>query len=270
MKWKLNGWEGINFLAPEDWELSSVGGNREKGFFSLDDGYRVRAEVEWNYPSSAFSIDKIIENYIKVIKRKGGNVKCEIREKRESRIIHCKNREEMYSFVFYCRDCGRLLFLRVYLQKGESEEIFSRIISSLSCHSKNGYEFWSVYKFKFSVPEDFRLINSSLKSGYLIFNFRNKEKKEISISQVALGNIILKDKSLAVWTRDNIGKKIVEDSREMREKHSYFYFHYKGSLFSQKKGKSWYCPISNRIFLLTGDIDLSLIKVYCHGEKSDR
>ncbi|MCD6219927.1 hypothetical protein J7K43_06055, partial [Candidatus Calescamantes bacterium] len=89
------------------------------------------------------------------------------------------------------------------------------------------------------------------------------------LTQMALGSIILKNKSLSHWTRERIGKKIIGESEREKEGHLYFHFRYKKKFFSRRweKGLSWYCPISQRIFLLMGNAELALIEIECH-EKS--
>ncbi|GEM_PF-3994398 len=278
MNWKLTGWEGINLSVPEDWELSSVDGNREKGTFSLDDGYSIRVEVEWEYPKSTFSMENLIEKYMKELIKKGKNIKCNIVKiktnffaDKSGAILHWKNHEEGYSSVSYCKKCGRVLFLRVYFpDKRRSKEIFTRILNSLSEHPEQGRETWAIYKLVFSAPENLKRISSSLKAGDITFTFQETQGKgEISLSQIALGNILLKKQPLSAWTKERMGGKIIEEKQEERDNHSYFYFRYKKKTLSLawEKGVSWYCPISRRIFLVTGNTDPSLLKIYCHQEK---
>ncbi|NOZ63390.1 MAG: hypothetical protein GXO71_00305 [Caldiserica bacterium] len=278
MNWKLTGWEGINLSVPEDWELSSVDGNREKGTFSLDDGYSIRVEVEWEYPKSTFSMEKLIEKYRQEIIKKGKNIKCNIVKiktnffkGKSGAILHWKNHEEGYSTVSYCKKCGRVVFLRVYFpEKKHSKEIFLCILNSFSEHAEKGREIWAIYKLIFSAPENLKRISSSLKAGDITFTFQDeKGKGEITLSQIALGNIILRQQPLSAWTKERIGGKIIEEKQEERNNHAYFFFRYKKKAFSRtwENGISWYCPISQRIFLVTGNNASDLLKIYCHETK---
>ncbi len=272
MKEKLFGWEGINFIVPEDWELNSLSGERNKGNFTLDDGWYIRLEGEWEYPSSAFSLEKITEKYKKEIEKRGKGVKVVEMEgkrkwfkERSGKIFSWRDRGDYYSWITYCKVCGRFFLLRVYFPEGEGRKIFFRILDTFRDHPEGEWERWGIYRLQADIPAHLTLKRYSLKTGDIVLRFE-KGKEFLELHQIALGEIILKEKTLKDWVNERL-KIRLKEGEEKGEVHISLTAVFKEKPWEKRKSlRAWFCALDNRIYLVVKSEVLPWPKVFCHEE----
>ena len=174
--------------------------------------------------------------------------------------------------IWYCSHCHRVVIAQVVgLAKDQSAiaAIASQLYASLHDHSEDGYDLWALYDLQMKIPEDFRLQEQKLLSGYLSLTFGRKGEK-IIIDRWGLANMTLKKFKLEEWFQNNAQvnlKRQSKDEFEMKTGHTVS--HYSGGLpiFSilrilrdsvgslrrfptRYEGGVWECRESNKIFAL--------------------
>ncbi|HIE43762.1 MAG TPA: hypothetical protein EYP78_03065 [Candidatus Omnitrophica bacterium] len=270
----LFGWWGITFLHPEDWAVSKLSGDDKKGEVLLDDGLLVRVELHWESPASAFSLERVISNHIKSVKREAKRKRLPFKIERNiklpsKRTFKDRNGEffiwesdyRAFSLIWYCKVCGKLVLMRIFSKKGEHvEELVRKIYDSFTDHPTDDKLTWGLYSFIFRTPKDYQLNNYSLKSGYLKFIF-NRERDRLLIERWALGNILLGDKNLKEWFCQNhrnectfLSEEVNLEDTDLHTKLRFIFEKKRKMLIGRRKerieGKVWYCKRSNRIFVL--------------------
>jgi hypothetical protein len=174
--------------------------------------------------------------------------------------------------IWYCERCHRVVIAQVVglaRDQGAIAAIASQLFASLHDHSENGYDLWALYDLQVEIPDDFRLQEQKLLSGYLSLTFgRNGEK--IILDRWGLANMTLKKFKLEEWFQNNVAvglKRMKRDDVETSQGHTVS--HYSGGipllalarLLRDTVGSmrrfptryecgAWECPESNKIFAL--------------------
>ncbi len=284
--WGYFGWQGLGFECPEDWELSTVSGDKRRGGFTLDDGEIIRVEVQWDHPVTPFSLDKVIEKHIqdlqKAAKRKKVPLQIRRKIKMRGKLFREKNGElfewkadyRVFTLICYCKICGRLLFMELFFHLEEKfEETLNRILSTLKDHFEKE-EKWGVYGFIFLLPSGFSLSKFSLKSGYLYLEFR-REREFLILERFSLANLLLEKRSLKDWFKEKYPSRwaLIEERKERIHECISLKFKERGIRRWKGEGRVWYCLPSNKIYLVLRkskrEISSPWPEIFCHAEKGE-
>ena len=200
--------------------------------------------------------------------------------------------------IWYCAHCHRVVIAQVVgLARDQSAiaAIASQLFASLHDHSEDGYDLWALYDLQVRIPDDFRLEEQKLLSGYLSLTFGRKGER-IILDRWGLANMTLKKFKLEEWFQNNIAiklKRLKRDDVETRQGHTVA--HYSGAIPllmlvkllrdtvgsmrrfpTRYEGGVWECPEGNKIFALqtlrskkseTLWRDVA-DRCYCHGAAS--
>ena len=174
--------------------------------------------------------------------------------------------------IWYCSHCHRVVIAQVVgltRDQGTIAAVASQLFSSLQDHGQDGYDLWALYDLEVEIPDDFRLQEQKLLSGYLSLTFGRKGEK-IILDRWGLANLTLKKFKLEEWFQNNIPvrlKSLKQDEVETEQGHSVS--HYTGRiplmlflrllrdtvgsmrLFPTRyESGVWECAASNKIFAL--------------------
>jgi len=293
------GWQGISFLLPENWEVTSLSNEPNKGDISLDDGITERIRLHWEVPPSSFSLQKIIDKHIHSLKNEAQKKRMPFQIRRKvnltkKNLFKSRNGESFiwtadyraYDTIWYCKTCGKLLLMKVLGKKEEDmQEIVEKIYGSLQDHPRGGKVTWGIYGLLFYLPQDYKLDEFSLKSGFIKLKFTRNTDSFI-IERWGLANIITRNKKLKDWFVETYPQEIknISKIKELGEKDNHQEIEFAGWRrkripFKKEKnfiyGKAWFCPMSNRIWVLfshqyprtSSIIEERAQAVICHNEK---
>jgi len=174
--------------------------------------------------------------------------------------------------IWYCSHCHRVIIAQVVgLARDQSAiaAIASQLFASLHDHSENGFDLWALYDLQVEIPDDFRLQEQKLLSGYLSLTFGRRGEK-IILDRWGLANMTLKKFKLEEWFQNNVSvnlKRMKREEVESERGHSLARFsggiplallarllrETVGSmrLFPTRyEGGVWLCTESNKIFAL--------------------
>lgn len=237
-----------------------------------------RPEPEIIAPDLRTNLEKILKETAKQAKKSKSEFKNDIKpEKAEG-----KNGERAamnfawsgdgrgQGKVWYCSVCHRLVVAQVVglaKEAGAISAIASQLLSTLECHSSDGYDLWALYDLQISVPNDFVLESQKLLSGYLHLEFARGAER-ILVDRWGLANMTLKRFTLQEWFQNNAlvnVKRSTPDVMETTTGHEISHFsapltlggklralrEARGSLRrfpSRFEGGVWECGVTNRIF----------------------
>jgi len=174
--------------------------------------------------------------------------------------------------IWYCETCHRVVIAQVVgLAKdgGPISAVASQLFASIHDHGEGGYDLWALYDLQVEVPDDFRLLEQKLLSGYLSLTFGRAGEK-IILDRWGLANMTLKRFTLEEWFQNNVSVALKRMRREERESiRGHSVSHYTGAIPilvlgkllrdtvgsmrrfpTRYEGGVWLCPDSNKIFAL--------------------
>ena len=172
--------------------------------------------------------------------------------------------------IWHCTVCNRILVAQVVgLAKdgGAIGAVASQLFSTLQDHAVGGYDRWALYDLQADIPEDFKLEEQKLLSGYLRLVFQRGAER-IVIDRWGLANMALKKFTLAEWLRNHALarlKRMAHDEFEGERGHTIEKYTGKLSLLGTLKalrdgrgglrrlptrytGGVWLCEESNKIY----------------------
>lgn len=194
---------------PADWELNSVKGNRRSTYLVLDDGMRVRLEVNWRPVPRKAAFEQLVDKQVSVLEKTAKRRRLDIRVKRRRRLGRVRGFEyEAFTWtadvgacelVARCNNCGRVILVRVI---GDAERLPTdearQVFSSLECMCDKDYERWGAFGLDVRVPNQFDLERSSLKAGSCELVFSDK-RVELRVVRASMARAILEQEKLVAW-----------------------------------------------------------------------
>ena len=174
--------------------------------------------------------------------------------------------------IWYCAHCHRIVIAQVVglaRDNGPIGAIASQLFASLHDHGEDGYDLWALYDLQIQIPEDFRLQEQKLLSGYLSLTF-GRHGEKIILDRWGLANMTLKKFTLQEWLQNNVQvrlKRMKPD--EVVAAHGHPISHYSGGIPLMLLGRLlrdtvgsmrrfptryeagvWQCAETNKIFAL--------------------
>lgn len=211
--WSDIGWQGVSLVAPPDWNLVAMSGERKRGYFRVDGPADRGVEVRWfEMPKPAVPADRAetyLENLKKATRKKRISFSSRVNPRKPTDIeertggssvgFTWQSDRNAYGRVLWCGVCRRLVIAQVVCPlgqdlSGESAEILGSICS----HPEPGWDVWAMYGFRVLVPDSYRLRRQTLMSGYLQLVFVSR-RGELTIERWGLANMLTRDKGLAGW-----------------------------------------------------------------------
>jgi hypothetical protein len=206
--------------------------------------------------------------------------------------LHCAG------VIWICKDCGRTVIAQVRSYGKEEVEALAReVLTTLEDHAEEGRNIWALYGLESEVPEGYALKSQSLMAGYLELAFL-KGKRKLRISRWGLAENMLANTDLKEWfetrlarskreirwqaqaaaLKNHVGLEITGFTRKIPQQLQRLaltgarrMLGKKAPLPAEGLGKVWYCPESNRIYLVecvqspeTGVLEEVTDSVICH------
>lgn len=173
--------------------------------------------------------------------------------------------------IWYCDVCKRIMVVQVVGLAKEHQEIngiASQLFASLHCHSIDGYDLWALYDMVAEVPDDFRLDEQKLLSGYLHLAF-TRYGERIVIDRWGLANMTLKKFTVEEWFVNNAFVNIRKLTTDEVDARGHAIVHKTGSLPlthrlralkdvrlafrrfpTSYEGGAWECGENNKLFVV--------------------
>jgi ribosomal protein L37AE/L43A len=166
--------------------------------------------------------------------------------------------------IWYCAQCHRVVIAQVVgLSKDQSA------IATLHDHSEGGFDLWALYDLQVEIPEDFRLLEQKLLSGYLSLTF-GRHGEKIILDRWGLANMTLKKFKLDDWFQNNVAVNLKRTKREeVESERGHAISHFSGGIPllllarmlrdtvgsmrrfpTRYEGGVWHCTETNKIFAL--------------------
>jgi hypothetical protein len=171
--------------------------------------------------------------------------------------------------IWQCSTCNRIVIAQVVgLMKDQAaiSAVASQLFATLEDHPTDGYDLWALYDLQIGIPEDFRLEEQKLLSGYLHLSFARGGEK-IIVDRWGLANVTRKKFSLADWFANNAFVRLKRLAKDEDTLYDHEAVHYVGrlSLFDRIRllkdaktslrrfptcyeGGLWECTDSNKLF----------------------
>jgi len=271
------GWQGFGVEHPADWELNRVRGSRRSTYLALDDGDRVRLEVNWRPIGSKVSMEKIVDKQMKTLTKAAGRRKLDLQLDRGGRIGRVKGFEyECFKWtadvgacelVARCKECGRVMLLRV-LGSGKEPptEDARHVFSSLVCYCGKDAERWGTFGLDVEIPTRFELEQSSLRAGVSQLTFSDR-RIELRVSRASMGRAILEEKKMVAWCEEHLGQLLRPFDVAWVEESFRGHIGYRGGgeprsnkrllgIFRSRRrfgAYCFYCEPTDKIFVVSGD-----------------
>lgn len=191
------GWQGFSFEHPDEWALSRVSGNREKGFLALSSSGAIRCQCRWEKSGSP---EKAVERYLASLKKQGPS-----QVQTSSGFLTWK-RPGARGIAANLSD-ERLVLIEVM---GDSQlPTLRRIADSL----RSG-DLWSAFGLAVLIPAPLDLVKAEFLSAHTTLTFKGKGSQVVA-ERFGLAEQLLGDRTLAEWTELNFpGAQISSDSSD--------------------------------------------------------
>lgn len=285
LKFKPIGWQGIKFQVPEDWNFVVESGEKETGYAGFDSSYS-KFELKWEKikKKKAFSIDAIIDNLIKKMKK--SNEIFELVSRRNAKVFghnaiyfQFKTAVKGYGITWYCDDEEKVFVGLFSFNPSEHEKakaIFDGLVDSVKCHSRGKQDQWTVFGFSLKVPPDFELKERKFLVGFLTLSFHAEkrhpfctEKYDLIFQYWSPATLKFKDfyDDPKTWFKEVYEKTLERRCRGKLKKGKFQSFKIMGhaakiltsavkrgfisQVITKNKTYIWYCPETNRMYAVT-------------------
>jgi hypothetical protein len=171
--------------------------------------------------------------------------------------------------------------------------VAERVLSSLEDHPRDGWTLWAVFGLRALVPEEFKLVHSTMMGGKIELRLEDDTKQVVSL-QRWVANVALRGGGIESWARRDIFKPMAKQYRFQHEEdivkgheglrvkgNKKGVGEHLGFMFGRVRGKEraffldgriWHCEPENKLFTLhtlTAESNRELIetvleRVQCH------
>lgn len=271
------GWQGFGLEHPADWELNRIKGSRRTTYLSLDDGTRVRLEVNWRPVQKTVSLETLVDKQAATLSKAAGRRRLKLKVNRKKRVgrVRAFNYETFTwtadvsacELVARCKRCSRVILIRVIGDKAKlPTDEAAQIFSSLACYCEQDFERWGAFGLDVQIPAAFELEYSSLKAGLCELTFSDR-KTELKIMRVSMARMILEDKKMVAWYEALAPKQLRPFDVTWREESFRSHLGYRGGGEPRSNRKllgffrsarrlcvvAFYCEPTDKIFVVSAD-----------------
>ncbi len=309
LDYQLVGWLGLTVRVPSHWDLVLAKGNRFDGLLRFDEESFTRCHIQWTLVSAGkVALDEQLERYLELFARQLKKKGTPVRIRRDVGLVTRKDVHRNvrtfawedstigYGMLWFCDQCRRALLAQVYGFPHENvRSIAKRIFLSLSDHPAGEWEHWSVYGATFDVPAGWDLTESQIAAGKLRLHFR-KGPWSFSMERWGPASALLTDSDMesfilralseetrrqfTLYCRPDAVKghsalRLVGSHKFAKRPLALLWRQLtSGQPFPRFIGVLWVCPVSNRVYLVSGSVSPSdeqavervIESVICHDE----
>lgn len=302
----LIAWQGISMRVPANWHIGAISGDEEEGYLRVQDDDMVRLEAKWEQAKNFVDIETVVDKYLSELKRRSKHVRPEVKTRHGARIAGPDElgRKSVVRFAWsgdrqgqgvawLCGECNRVVIVQVIAPLDEDIRTLSRrVLSSFRDHADGDWRTWATYGFVAEAPKDFKLADQKLMTGLIEFSFE-RDTEKLKVSRYALADVLLKNRSLFDWSREEFGRRLRNFACETdtRTLHGHEAVLVYGSKFKlgprmqrfvwhclrRKYGDRmeciiWHCDESNKIFAVESTVDVATSglaqevaqRIHCH------
>ncbi|MBC7326589.1 hypothetical protein H5T87_00540 [bacterium] len=283
-KFSTIGWRGISLDVPEDWSVASIGGEEHPEYIRIDDPYGTSyVEIKWwNKPKPTLILEDALDNFLARIQKEATKKKIRLnlkkrkappyieRNDRETIVFSWRSDRKGIGRVWYCKTCGKIVMAQVAgitIPPGASH-----ILSTIEDHSSTGKTIWALYNFYMELPEDYKLTDQKLMSGFLQLSFLGPRKQKLKVERYSIAERFLAGYNFYDWARSEFLKRARGFSISISEEN------FRGHRALIGKGKrrlfgtipligeamtlfSWHCEQEDKIFLLEARSKKGIINI---------
>ncbi len=206
--WARLGWQGISLDVPEDWCPGSLEGDFANGYLRVEDETSVRIELRWETggrkPAPA---SQLVDAYLRQTRRKlrRGLPEPSVDRGRSVRELGGIDHEAFtwrsgpggaHSLILVAPPSQRVVHVRVFFgAAGDDKALARRIFASARAAPQAVADEWAVFGFRFELPQEWRLEQSSLRTGSLQFVFK-AGGDELEVVRQSLAEVTLRGPAL--------------------------------------------------------------------------
>ena len=285
--WQTTCWQGICVQTPDDWAVSHVNGDYKDGYIRwADEDGTLRLEIRWSEAPASDDIEQVMMDYLSDVTKAAKRTNRQILTRTDTKLLTSRqvSRRKVMCFtietdwvghglVWKCPRCERRVIAQVMgNDPDDTRELALNVLQTLSDHSEEIHNEWSIYGLNVKVPNDFALETSQLEYNVTELHFKRDESTSITVARWTLADIRLRNTTLNAWTAHTLKDKLKQFKIYQRpsEIRTHTGLHLNGqrkapgklvrSFFRQLTkvdappdffGWVWPCEQSNRILMVT-------------------
>ena len=225
-EWTVFAWRGLRMEVPLDWELGAFDGDNIAGYLRLDSLLRPRLEIRWKRCGKGSRIERAAESYLASVRRANKNYE-QYREPRpwspnvawpddlEVRCYRWAGQSECAAAIIHCPACRRISVVQILFPLGKfSSGLSKRVFGSLGEHNPDDVAYWDFYLLHLRTPSSWKLLGHKFNPGYAELSFAGPGKLQVDFRRWGPASVLLEDKDLEQWAKENWPAKIKADSVE--------------------------------------------------------
>lgn len=207
---KAVAWNGTAFKIPDAWEIDSL----DLTHLMISENGSPRAEIKWTESSPSIPFEKQFRTFMA---RSQKLLKIIIHEQSTPPFfLHPKPHFDFFFFswentsskgvgtLIFCRHCRRLTLIRFFsLDRLLPASSAHGVLASFTDHPVTGRVSWQLFGMAFSIPENFRLSDYSLKPGYFSFQFLS-QNIHLTVLSWGPASFLLAEKTLAEFAGERL------------------------------------------------------------------
>ncbi len=213
------GWRGITVEVPEDWSVAAIGGEEHPEYIRIDDPYgNSYVEIKWwSNPRPTLILEDALDNFLTRIQKEARKKKIPLNLKkrkappylergdRETLVFSWRSDRKGIGRVWHCKTCGKIVMAQV--AGVNIPPLAGHILSTIEDHSSTGKNVWALFQFYMELPEDFKLVEQKLMSGFLQLSFRGQRKFRLKVERYSIAERFLAGGNFKDWARAEFSKR---------------------------------------------------------------
>lgn len=259
------------------WLNASTQGKRGASLHSLVTR-RLRQMLKWPEPAAQkldlkSTLETMLKETAKQAKKAGSGFESSLKSEkvegeRTSLSFSWVGAGRGQGKVWHCAICNRIVVAQVIglslKEQSAMNSVAAQLFATLYCHGEGGWDRWALYGLLTEVPDDFRLVEQKLLSGYLQLVFARGTER-IVVDRWGLANMTLKKFTLEEWFRNNARvalKRMKKDEQVVGDGHVGICLSgilpllerlrgmraLPGQMAHRYEGGAWLCSEMNRIY----------------------
>jgi hypothetical protein len=206
-------WDGISFLVPDEWDLSSYETNPTKSHVEMDDGTTRRIVAEWTRLPARFNALRIQQRYARAAKqfKKRATTSRDLTglpknwfatryTMADANVVLAASYLNAEQRLFFS---ALLYFYKEELEK-QSADAPAELLRSIAATVKiepGPLVPWECYDFAFEINAQFRLAETAFLSGrkQMVFQWR---QRRLYVFLISLADIVLRGRPVNEWAAE--------------------------------------------------------------------
>ena len=288
--WKKLAWNGIRFNTPDQWEVAQIGARH----LILEDETGPVMEIKWGLVKGTFSHRSHLKRLAALQSRRSKISvakwilpppwEAALKEFEAGGFLWQSPESGGRGAILYCPVCRTATLIQFFVDSSvKREHVFMAVLKSFGDHSRDGWQPWSIFDIRATLPQSFQLERFRFEAGKFELAF-SAGRQHISLHRWAPAAALLAGRDLIGFAgsipefADGAPRALTIDSRNAveweilpgsvwRQKLSRFkikssYFYYRMLVLDEK----------NRILGIRADgkhpVDKELLKQICEMYES--